>query len=216
MKFKVGDRVVGNEKSRYTTTRTGWCGEVVYADERVIHVKALPGHVGGDLSYPVNPECFDLIRPTDNRKIVVTADGTTTTARLYDGKTLLKSAEAKCSLKDTFDFETGAGLAVDRLLGRKTEEPMPKLFPLADIKAGYLLKVRRMCDDDESFMTVLPSRGGKLGCCGDGNWWYLDCFGDELDYAGREIVAVYGLTHNRTLLDNTPGDRKLLWSRDCT
>lgn len=225
MKFKVGDHVVGNKKAdnHYEITKTGWRGEVIAVNgEDRLRVRALPGYPAGSLpevGFYVCAEYFDLIRPIDNRKIVVTADGTTTTARLYDGKTLLKSAEAKCSLKDTFDFEAGAGLAVDRLLGRKTEEPTPKLFPLADIKAGYLIKVRY--EGEEFFMTVLPScyteGGSNLGCCCGAehkHWWPLACFGDELEYLGRQIVAVYGLAYNMDLLKNSPEDRKLLWRRD--
>ena len=220
MKFKVGDHVVGNKKSGYPTTKQGWRGEVVEVLDRYsIRVKALPGYEGGDeTKFSVAVKCFDLIKPADHRKIVVTTDGKSTTARLYDGKTVLKSAEAKCSPKDAFDFEAGAALAVDRLLGKKVEEPTPKLFPLADIKAGYLIKVRY--EGEEFFMTVLPScyteRSSNLGCCGGDeheHWWPLTCFGDELEYRGHQIVAVYGPTYNCNLLKNSPEDRELLWSR---
>ena len=56
-----------------------------------------------------------------NQKIVITTDGRITTARLYDGKKILKSAESKCNPKDTFDFEVGAKLAFERLTGRSSE-----------------------------------------------------------------------------------------------
>lgn len=51
-----------------------------------------------------------------NEKIVITTDGTTTTAKLYNGKEVIKSAEAKCSPQDKFDFERGAGIVISRLL----------------------------------------------------------------------------------------------------
>lgn len=216
MKFKVGDHVVGNKKSWYSITKQGWRGEVVEViSENIIRVKALPGHEGGVTKFPVTAECFDLIDPTAVRKIVVTTDGKTTTARLYDGKTVLKSAEAKCSPEDTFDFEVGAGLAVDRLLGRKTEEPAPELFPLEDIKAGYLLKVKDDGDPDPYYMTVLPYTGGDLACISiNGEYWPLDCFDNSLRYMDTAIVAVYGETIPGSMLDNTPEDRELLWSRE--
>lgn len=58
-----------------------------------------------------------LQRIDKDEKIIITTDGTTTTARRYKGKELLGSAEAKCSPADTFDFECGARLAFGRLVG---------------------------------------------------------------------------------------------------
>jgi hypothetical protein len=55
----------------------------------------------------------------ENPKIVITTDGKTTTARLFNGKELIRKAEAKCSPDDTFDFMVGAKLAMERL-----EEPV--------------------------------------------------------------------------------------------
>lgn len=53
------------------------------------------------------------------QKIIVTTDGKTTLARLFDGKTMVKRAEAKCAPSDVFDFGIGAELAVKRLMGEK-------------------------------------------------------------------------------------------------
>lgn len=50
------------------------------------------------------------------QKIVITTDGKTTLARLFDGKTMVKRAEAKCAPSDTFNFNTGANLAFNRLV----------------------------------------------------------------------------------------------------
>ena len=55
------------------------------------------------------------------QKIVITTDGKTTTAKLYDGKKIIETAEAKCSPSDKFDFAIGAKLAVERLTDSKTE-----------------------------------------------------------------------------------------------
>lgn len=60
---------------------------------------------------------FDLI-PKSTQKLIVTVNGAETLARLYEGNKVIKSATAKCSPDDTFDFEKGAKLAVDRLLGK--------------------------------------------------------------------------------------------------
>lgn len=49
-------------------------------------------------------------------KIVITSDGKTTLARLYDGKNVIQKATAVCSSDDEFDFRSGAKLAMRRLL----------------------------------------------------------------------------------------------------
>lgn len=61
----------------------------------------------------------------NENKIVITTDGTTTRAALYDGHKLIREAKAICSKDDTFDFETGAKIAIDRLT-EKPAEPKPK------------------------------------------------------------------------------------------
>lgn len=54
-------------------------------------------------------------------KIVITSDGEKTLARLYDGEKVVKTATAKCSLDDKFNFETEAKIAFERLFD--SEEP---------------------------------------------------------------------------------------------
>lgn len=56
----------------------------------------------------------------DFPKIVITTDGKTTLARLYDGKKVIKTAEAHCSPDDKFDFSVGANWAMERLIGKVT------------------------------------------------------------------------------------------------
>lgn len=54
-----------------------------------------------------------------NKKIVITVDGATTLARLYEGNKVVKTAEAKCNPSDEFNFETGAKLAFERLFAKE-------------------------------------------------------------------------------------------------
>lgn len=95
----------------------------------------------------------------DLKKIVITTDGKTTTAKWFNGKDLVKSAEAKCSSCDTFDFEVGAALAVDRLLGREEKPANP--FEVGDyvrvigcthyghgLAIGSVGRVRGTCGSD--------------------------------------------------------------------
>ena len=56
------------------------------------------------------------------KKIVITTDGKTTTAKMYDGKSCIKVSEASCCPSDTFDFQTGAEIAFNRLFGEPKNE----------------------------------------------------------------------------------------------
>lgn len=58
----------------------------------------------------------------ENKKIVIITDGKETHARLYDGKKVIKSAIAKCSPDDEFDFDIGAKLAFERLMKEEKGE----------------------------------------------------------------------------------------------
>lgn len=92
-------------------------------------------HVGGVLEYLSDWYKFERVEPA-NQKIVITTDGKTTLARLYDGKTVVKSAEAKCSPEDTFDFVTGATLAMSRLF-----TPKPEKQKEPEIRVGTIVKI---------------------------------------------------------------------------
>lgn len=52
-------------------------------------------------------------------KVVITTDGKTTTAKMYEGTKLLKTAKSKCSPEDTFDFAIGAKLALERVIEKE-------------------------------------------------------------------------------------------------
>lgn len=55
----------------------------------------------------------------DNEKIVITRNENIVTAKKYNNKTLVLSAEAKCHSEDTFDFNVGAELAISRLIKKE-------------------------------------------------------------------------------------------------
>lgn len=79
------------------------------------------------------------------QKIIITADSKTTTARLFDGKSLIKSADAKCHPDDKFDFEIGTKIAFDRLVDREE-----KVKPKELLKNGFFGKT----NEDEWFVFV--------------------------------------------------------------
>ena len=80
----------------------------------------------------------------DGFKIVITTEGNTVLARLYEGKKVIEESKATCSKDDKFVFATGAKLAFDRLLGnepKKEEWFTGKMVRVQDLTwAGYLNK----------------------------------------------------------------------------
>ena len=128
MKYKIGDKV---KIHGVTDHRKGFNGK------EVIIKKINPNGSGGNLKKNITHygvgEVYvfweDELVPVNTRKIVITSDGVETLARLYDGNKVIKSATAKCSPSDTFDFETGARLAFDRLTETKSplEETLEKM-----------------------------------------------------------------------------------------
>lgn len=100
------------------------------------------GHITNDNGYEYSPNHegdapvwlsrWYKFERVEEHKIVITSDGKTTTARLFNGKELVKKADAKCSPDDEFDFMVGAKLAMERLEHAKAQ---PKY------KAGQYIKV---------------------------------------------------------------------------
>ena len=133
--FKVGDRVKcikGYFGKEAIVGMVGTVVDVFYNGITVQFDKYIKGHNGandkgeskGKDGYCWNffNELFGnvneyLIPYKDNRKIVITTDGKTTTAKSYENGKLNKTARAKCSPQDEFDFETGAKLALERVFG---------------------------------------------------------------------------------------------------
>ena len=126
MKFKVGDIVRGMKNSPYGITNENMTkGEVIavgsYEDDDDIIVKVLEHKIAPSAEgsyHPVNSKYFELY---DYNKIVITTDGNKTLARLYENNEVVRTAEAKCSPEDTFEFETGAKLAFERLMEKEDE-----------------------------------------------------------------------------------------------
>ena len=67
--------------------------------------------------------CERELEPAGDKKIVITTDGKTVLARLYEDKKIVKTAKAKCAPEDKFDFIAGAELAFERLTQNKVKKP---------------------------------------------------------------------------------------------
>lgn len=123
MRYKVGDRVrITTDKSKSDKWNLEgemdkWLGKVMtikYVGWGYYEMEEdYDEHEGGWFWFE---EMIDGL--ADEHKIVIITDGKTTTAKLYDGKKFIKTATAKCSPEDEFDFRTGAERAVERLFDK--------------------------------------------------------------------------------------------------
>lgn len=113
MNYKSGDLVMIAGNSNGHWFKIGETVRLKYRVENFWAAEYLDGHdwwnVRESDMAPAKPA-------TMPQKIVVTTDGKTTLARLFDGKKMVKRAEAKCAPSDTFNFNTGANLAFNRLV----------------------------------------------------------------------------------------------------
>ena len=127
-KFNIGDKVKvlgnnGRANIGYLQDMKRYSGDIseitnfrFYGNHRVCYrLKNIP--------YDWDESLLEAVK--NENKIVITTDGTTTRAALYDGHKLIREAKAICSKDDTFNFETGAKIAIDRLT-EKPAEPKPK------------------------------------------------------------------------------------------
>lgn len=128
--FKVGDMVIGNHPTRYGITHTGWIGRVT----KVKNNGTFWAEGDEDVEFDnLEPQYFDLYTP---EKITITQDGKTTVATLYKNNRPVESAEANCCPEDTFDFNVGAKLALERLV-EKTTKPKGWTGKVVCIKSAY-------------------------------------------------------------------------------
>lgn len=141
--FKIGDRVRVIKTDDFA--KVGMVGTIKTEDEysKVCGVEFDTEFKGGHSCRGltraghgqwVDHECLELIKPK-TEKIVITHDGKTTLARLYEDNKVVKSAEAKCSPDDEFDFPIGARLAFERLI---EEKPKFDKSMLTNGRFGYM------------------------------------------------------------------------------
>lgn len=131
MKYKVGDRVrIKTELADRTSSGVclnpkmrKWAGRVMTIESVTAHTYRMLEDIG-ELRPGVGWVWGDdwIEGLADNFKIVITTEGSTVLARLYEGKKVLEEAKATCSKDDKFVFGTGAQLAFDRLLGNEPKK----------------------------------------------------------------------------------------------
>ena len=135
MKFKVGDRVRAIAEEDGNTDIVGQVGTVREINPDFYGVE-FDNDIGGCSFHGKFGHCWNIpgskLEKVFDDKIIITTDGKTTTARYYNGKQLIQSAEAKCSPEDTFDFMTGSKIA----FGRLTWEACKKTPAVDEINIG--------------------------------------------------------------------------------
>lgn len=161
-KFKIGDRVKILDGSKINRYAGGWCvsmhkycGSIATVKERGTTKDGRKYYSLdiGDIEFAFMFDERGLKMANEERKIVITTDGTTARAALYDGHKLIREAKAICSKEDTFDFETGAKIAFERLTAKPAEPKHKKaLKPLntkifvidghSDIKSGHIYEIK--------------------------------------------------------------------------
>ena len=129
-KFKIGDKVKthsghGVANIAYVQGMDAYCGETA------IISNVIKSCAGTRIFYelmgiPYNWHESLLEAAKNENKIVITTDGTITRAAMYDGHKLIREAKAICSKDDTFDFETGANIAFERLTAKPAIKAKPK------------------------------------------------------------------------------------------
>lgn len=146
MKFKVGDKVRvrkdlkeawryymadKKESSVLATPMSKLKGQVVTISKIIDHQYAIKECANAGIGvFRWVDEMFESepIKSFDRKKIVITTDGTETLARLYEENKLVRTATAKCSSEDAFDFATGARIAFCRLFEeRETGAVKPRI-----------------------------------------------------------------------------------------
>lgn len=176
MKYKIGDRVVVKSGNiEYIFPVAGKTGTIIGVMDWYHH----PYRVDFGNGLTIWCEVRDYA-PVE-QKIVITANGKVVTARLYEGNKTVKESTAKCCPEDIFDFNVGAEIAFNRLVGKPCGEEAPK-------PKYYSGKVVCVKSDDRDF-TV-----GKVYEIQDGK--FIDNDGDTRPYHDKYVCTLDDLIND--------------------
>ena len=155
MKFKVGDRikrVSGEIGDRLKIGDIGIIKAILIGTNsyRVINERTREVQTWGD----------DYIDIEPSQTIVIYPKGLETIALLKEGHKVIKQASAKCNPSDTYDFNIGAKLAFQRLMG---EEVTTGVEPYREVKrpaeVGEWVKI---IDAKPSVTTTMDYKNGDI------------------------------------------------------
>ena len=149
MKYRVGDkvRIVNHRNSwwNWEGRMDKWMGKIMTIRKvtSIFYEMEEDKMENNGTGWGWKDDDFTELIPNrvSNDKIVIMHDGKTTTATLYREDGSKEKATAKCSPEDTFDFNVGAKLAMERLMEKvaPVEPPKPKYYngKVVCVKSGY-------------------------------------------------------------------------------
>lgn len=90
---------------------------------------------------------------------------------------------------------------------------MKKEFTKADLKAGYVLKIKYHYK--EIFAIVCENADGEMAVSSEDFWCQLSSFDEDFTHGVAKIISVYGLSYsNMNAYKISCIDREILWERD--
>ena len=127
-KFKVGDKVRVRSEIKKHERHGGYeIDDSMYAMRgKITTVTKIDTDGAYSLSGYAKAYWEDWMVEPAREFIVIHRSGNVMTAEHRVNRDVIKSAKATCSENDTFDFDTGAKLAFDRLMGREADKVMPR------------------------------------------------------------------------------------------
>ena len=138
-KFKVGDKVRTDihVADAHEDGRFGISSEEYWNDAATRTIEKIAFDSLGITLYKISDDPTGFLWPeyalvsAESRRefIVIHRSGNVMTAEHRVNREVIKSAKATCALSDTFDFDAGAKLAFDRLMGREEPKPAPAPEP---------------------------------------------------------------------------------------
>lgn len=151
-KFKVGDkvRVISNPNTNmhyYMDDRSDWQAFVFDMPSmagKVVTISSVSryGYRIKEHEWNWTDEMFSGLATEPREFIVIRRDGSDVIASHKRSDEIVKTAKAKCAPGDEFNFDTGAKLAFDRLMGRESDEAMPRCkMPKPEPKPAHKFKV---------------------------------------------------------------------------
>ena len=164
--FKVGDKVSLKNCSKKDNTYKG-----IIVDINYLRNNANVKFEGIKQILICSISNIELLNENKNKSIHIYANGTTTTAVLKENNNVIKTAIAKCNPDDTYDFESGARIAFDRLVKNNNSEY--KVLP-----NGYIVYTNNLTIKQIEFMPY-PDKKYIVGTYG----YYEQC-------AKNHIVAI--------------------------
>lgn len=216
-KYNVGDKVRIVSKRGDCWNMRGlmdhWCNKVMTileVDGGLYRMVEDQHENGGSGWLWGNDDIVELVKDKRDEKIVIIHDGKTTTATLYKADGSKEKATARCAPEDTFDFNVGAKLAMERLMEKV--EPNVKQLNVKFKTGDYARIVDRKNGHEFEIGTIvrLEKFETDYKAHADGDyWWVLD---DELEaytppkyYNGKVVCVERGFKESCPIPEFTIG-----------